>query len=75
MNLHLMDTNLIALAALAILIIAALIWMYVRKSKTRNTTADLRRKFGPEYDRAVRVHGAGRKAEIKLEDREKRFLS
>jgi hypothetical protein len=72
MNLHLMDTNLIVFAAVAILIIAALVWMYVRKIKNRNTTADLRRKFGPEYDRAVRVHGAGRKAEMKLEDLEKR---
>ena len=70
MNLHLMDTNLIVLATVSILIIAALVWLYVRKR--RNTTAELREKFGPEYDRAVLVHGAGRKAESKLEDREKR---
>ncbi len=70
MNLDLLDTNLIVLAAAAILIIAVLAWLYVRKR--RSTTADLRKKFGPEYDRAVRVHGAGRKAESKLEDREKR---
>ena len=70
MNLHLMDTNLIVLAAVAILIMAALAWLYMRKR--RNTTAVLRKKFGPEYDHAVLVHGAGRKAESKLEDREKR---
>ena len=70
MNLNLMDTNLIVLAAAAILILAVLAWLYVRKR--RNTTADLRHKFGPEYDRAVRVHGSERKAEAKLEDREKR---
>ncbi len=70
MNLHLMDTNLIVLAAVAIVIIAALAWLYMRKR--RNTTAVLRKKFGPEYDHAVLVHGAGRKAESKLEDREKR---
>jgi len=70
MNLRLMDTNLIALAAVAILIMAALAWLYIRKR--RNTTAVLRKKFGPEYDHAVLVHGAGRKAESKLEDREKR---
>jgi hypothetical protein len=70
MNLRLLDTNLIVLAAAAILIVAVLVWLYVRKR--RNTTADLRKKFGPEYDRAVLVHGAGRKAEAKLEDREKR---
>jgi hypothetical protein len=70
MNVHLLDTNLVVLAALAILIIAALAWLYVRRR--RHTTADLRKKFGTEYDRAVVVHGAGRKAEMKLEDREKR---
>src|SRR5450759_3764300 len=70
MNLHLMDTNLFVLAAVAILLIAVLAWLYVRKRKS--TTANLQKKFGPEYDRAVLVHGAGRKAESKLEDREKR---
>ncbi len=71
MNLNLMDPKLIVLAAVVvILIIAVLAWLYVRKR--RSTTADLRKKFGPEYDRAVLVHGAGRKAEAKLEDREKR---
>ena len=70
MNLYLLDTNLIVLAAVAILIIVVLVWLYVRQR--RNTTAVLRKKFGPEYDRAARVHGAGRKAEAKLEDREKR---
>lgn len=70
---NLMDTNLIALALLAILLVAALVvvgWLYLRKR--RNTTAVLRKKFGPEYDRAVLVHGSERKAESKLEDREKR---
>src|ERR1039458_950601 len=72
MNLHLMDTNLIVLAALAVLIIAVLALLYVRKRRSKSTTAELRKKFGPEYDHAVLVHGAGRKAESKLEDREKR---
>jgi hypothetical protein len=73
MNLHLMDMNLMVIAVVAILIIAALAmfgWMYLRKR--RNTSAVLRKKFGPEYDRAVKVHGSERKAEAKLEDREKR---
>jgi hypothetical protein len=70
MNLDLMDTRLIVLAAVAILIVAALAWLYVRKR--RSTTANLRQKFGPEYERAVREHGSERKAEAKLEDREKR---
>src|SRR5271166_2688186 len=71
MNLSLLDPKLIALVALVILIIAAVAWMYVRKR--RSTTAGLRQKFGPEYDRAVLVHGSERKAEAKLSDREKRI--
>lgn len=38
--------------------------------KRRGTTAGLRQKFGPEYNRAVLAHGS--KAEAKLADREKR---
>jgi hypothetical protein len=70
MNLNLMDPKLIVLAAMAIVIIAALAWLYVRKR--RSTTSGLRQKFGPEYDRAVLAHGSERKAEVKLTDREKR---
>jgi hypothetical protein len=70
MNLHMPDTNLAVAAAVGILIILVLAWLYGRNR--RNTTAVLRKKFGSEYDRAVQVHGAGRKAEAKLEDREKR---
>jgi hypothetical protein len=71
MNPRLMDPRLLmTLAVLVIVIIAVLAVLYTRKR--RSTTADLRKKFGPEYDRAVLVHGAGRKAETKLEDREKR---
>lgn len=73
MNLHLMDTNLIVLGALAIVIIALLGWLYLRKRKS--TTAGLRKKFGSEYDRAVLMHGSERKAEAKLEDRAKRVDS
>ncbi len=73
MNLHLMDTNLIMLGAMAIVIIALLGWLYLRRRK--NTTTGLRKKFGPEYDRAVLVHGSERKAEAKLEDRAKRVDS
>ena len=70
MNLNLLDPKLIVLAAVVILVIVALVWLYLRKR--RSTTAGLRQKFGPEYDRAVLTHGSGRKAESKLEDREKR---
>jgi hypothetical protein len=71
MNLNLMDPRLIALAAAVIVIVAVVAWLYVRKR--RGTTAGLRQKFGPEYDRAVLTHGSERKAEAKLADREKRI--
>ncbi len=70
MNLNLLDPKLIVVAVVVILIIAVLAWLYVRKR--RSTTADLRQKFGPEYERAVRTHGSARAAEAKLADREKR---
>ena len=46
-----MNLNLIVLAAVVILVVAGLAWLYVRQR--RSTTADLRQKFGPEYQRAV----------------------
>ena len=70
MNLNLVDPKLIVLAAAVILVIVVLAWLYMRKR--RSTTAGLRQKFGPEYERAVLEHGSERKAEAKLADREKR---
>jgi hypothetical protein len=70
MNLNLTDPKLIVLAAVVILVIAVLAWLYMRKR--RKTTADLRQRFGPEYERVVREHGSERKAEAHLADREKR---
>jgi hypothetical protein len=70
MNLNLTDAKLIVAAAVVILAIAVLAWLYVRKQ--RSTTAGLREKFGPEYERAVQKHGSERKAEAQLADREKR---
>ena len=70
MNLSLTDPKLIAVAIAVILIVAVLAWLYVRKRRSR--TADLRQKFGTEYERTVREQGSERKAEAKLGDREKR---
>src|SRR5579863_9521466 len=70
MNVNLMDPKLIWVAAVVVLIVAVLVSVYVIKRK--RTTADLRQKFGPEYERAVLAHGSERKAEAKLADREKR---
>lgn len=69
MNLNLMNPGLIAFAVGLALIVSMVVFLYVRKR--RNTTAGLKKKFGPEYDRAVLAHGA--KAETKLADREKRI--
>jgi len=70
MNLNLMDPKLIALAAAAIVIVAVVILLYLKKRRSK--TAGLRHKYGPEYEQAVLTHGSERKAEAKLEDREKR---
>ena len=52
-----------------IVLIVVAVLLYVRKR--RSTTAGLRQKFGPEYERAVLTHGS--KAEANLADREKRM--
>jgi hypothetical protein len=70
MNLNLMDPKLIVLAVVVVLVIVVGVALYMRKRK--NTTAGLRDRFGPEYDRAVKQHGSERKAEAKLTDRETR---
>ena len=53
MNLNLMDPKLIALAVAVVLVIVVAVALYMRKR--RNTTAELRERFGPEYDRAVQT--------------------
>jgi hypothetical protein len=70
MNPHLLDPKFIMLAGVVILVIAVLAWLYVQKR--RRTTAILRQRFGPEYERAVRQQGSERKAEAKLADRQER---
>lgn len=65
-----MDPKLIVSVAVIFLIIVIGVALYVRKK--RKTTAGLRIRFGPEYDRAVLAHGSERKAEAKLADRETR---
>jgi hypothetical protein len=67
---QLMDPKLIALTVAVIMVVAVLAWLYVRRRKT--TTAELRQRFGPEYERTVREQGSERRAEAQLADREKR---
>lgn len=71
MNLQeLMNPKLIVLAVMVIVALASILWLYRRRR--RATTAGLRQRFGPEYERTVLQHGSERKAESKLTDREKR---
>jgi len=70
MNEHLLDPKFIMLAGVVILVIAVVTWLFLQKR--RSTTAGLRQKFGPEYERAVHQQGSERKAEAKLADRQER---
>src|ERR1700722_4500131 len=71
MNKYLLDPKFIMLAGVVILVMAVVAWMYLQKR--RSTTAGLRQKFGPEYERAVQQQqGSERKAEAKLVDRQER---
>jgi hypothetical protein len=66
----LLDPKLIALVAVAAVVIVGLLWLSVRQRRTM--TADLRKRFGPEYEEAVREHGSARRAEAQLAGRAKR---
>ncbi|MHB1857283.1 MAG: hypothetical protein ACYDBH_04690 [Acidobacteriaceae bacterium] len=70
MHLSLMNPTFIAGVVAAALIIVFAVALYMRRRKKK--TAELRQRFGPEYDQAVLTHGSERKAEAKLEDRETR---
>ena len=68
---QLMNPKLIALAVAVILTVAVLAWLYVQRRRT-STTAAMRQRFGPEYERAVGEQGSERRAEAQLAAREKR---
>jgi hypothetical protein len=66
-----MDTStmmIVVLAVVAVLAIAAAVWFYMRNQQTNR----LRSKFGPEYNRAIRLEGNAKRAEQALHEREKR---
>jgi hypothetical protein len=67
---ELTNPRFIAGAVAVIVIVVVAVGLYLRKR--RKTTAGLRARFGPEYDRAVLAHGSESKAEAKLADREER---
>jgi hypothetical protein len=65
-----MDPKVIILAVAVVLLIVVALALYIRKR--RKTSAELRHRFGPEYQFAVQQHGSERKAEAQLADRETR---
>lgn len=54
--------------AVALVIVLAVVWVAVRRRNQRRT-AELRARFGPEYDLALREYGSRAKAEAALLDR------
>jgi hypothetical protein len=63
-----MDPVVIGLIVLLVIAVGAAIWMYQQKKRTE----ELRDRFGPEYERAVRAEGDRSRAEADLDARAKR---
>jgi hypothetical protein len=63
-----MDTNLILIGVVILVLLAAAIWLQMRKKESQT----LEKRFGPEYDRAVEDLGSRPKAEAELKARQKR---
>jgi hypothetical protein len=70
MHLPFMSPVFITGVVVVVLIVVVVVALYMRKRK--QTTAGLRKRFGPEYDRAVTEHGSESKAEVKLAERQTR---
>ena len=65
-----MDSSTAVLVVGAVILVAAAViaWFFFRKWRTEK----LRRRFGPEYDRAVAASGDPRRAEARLAERTRR---
>jgi hypothetical protein len=70
MHFDLTDSRLTVGMALIVLLILIGVALYLRSRG--KISARFRKRYGPEYDRAVLAHDSGRKAEAKLADREAR---
>ena len=64
-----MDTNLILIGVAILLLLAAAVWLQMRKKMESQT---LERRFGPEYGRTVDEFGSRPKAEAELRARQQR---
>jgi len=70
MNFNLSNpTVILVISVVALLIVLAAIAMVVIKQRNKRRTAELRARFGPEYDLALREYGSRDKAEAALMDR------
>lgn len=69
MNLNFSDPTVVAvIGVVALLIVVAIVWVVV-KQRNRRRTEELRARFGPEYDLALREYGSRAKAEAALLER------
>jgi hypothetical protein len=69
MNFNLSDPIVMAvIGVVALLIVLAVVWV-VMKQRNRRRTEELRARFGPEYELALREYGSRAKAEASLLDR------
>jgi hypothetical protein len=69
MNFNMSDPDIIIGAVAIVLLIVIAIVYAVMQRANKKRTAELRRRFGPEYDLALREYGSRRKAEAQLFDR------
>lgn len=67
------DQWLAVIAVTAVVVVALVVFLATRTSRRRHD--DLKRRFGPEYDRAVREYGSEAKADRELAERERRVHS
>jgi hypothetical protein len=69
MNFNLSDPTVMAvICVVALLIVLVVVWV-VMKQRNRRRSEELRARFGPEYDLALREYGSRPKAEASLLDR------
>jgi hypothetical protein len=59
------------IAVVALVIVLAVVWVVTRQ-RNRRKTEELRGRFGPEYDLALREHGSRARAEAALMERVQR---
>lgn len=72
MNFNPYSPQIIIGACVVVLLILLIIAWGVARHRSRRRTAELRQRFGPEYDFAVAQYGSRRRAEAELETRLRR---